>query len=98
MRPLLSAVGEAVGQAHSLPSQQAVRTQLGVQRGVEHANRGLSHQEAAPKQVEIIQRHQETLWSTKRRMWSYGGRRQRERMWEKCFRFTVKEIYKKSCD
>lgn len=59
MRPLFSVVRQAVGQADSLPGQQAVRAELGEQGGVEDTVGGLSHQQAAPKQVEVIQRHEE---------------------------------------
>lgn len=60
MRPLLSAEGQTVSQADPLPSQQAVRVEPREQRGVEDADGGLGHQQAAPKQVEVIQRHEET--------------------------------------
>lgn len=66
MCPLLSAVRQAVGQADSLPGQQAVRTQLGEQRDVEDTDGGLRHQQAAPEKVEVIQRHQEA-WRRRRR-------------------------------
>ena len=76
MRPLLSAVRQAVGQADSLPGQQAVRADLGKQGDVEDADGGLSHQQAAPEEVEVIQRHQEA-WRRRRRRrrewWSYSG-------------------------
>ena len=66
MCPLLSAVGQAVGQADPLPGQQAVRAELGEQGHVEDPDGGLSHQQAAPKQVEVVQRHEEA-WRRRRR-------------------------------
>lgn len=59
LRPLLSAAGQAVGQADPLPGQQAVWAEPREQRGVEDADGGLRHQQAAAQQVEIIQRHEE---------------------------------------
>lgn len=70
LRPLLSCVCQTVSQADSLPSQQAVRVESREQRGVEDADRGLSHQQAAPKQVEVIQRHEETWRRYGRTLWS----------------------------
>ena len=69
MRPLRSAARQAVGQADSLPGQQAMRAEPREQRGVEDTVGCLSHQQAAPKQVEVIQRHQEAWreWRKKRR-------------------------------
>lgn len=50
---------QTVSQSDPLPGQQAVRAELREQRGIEDADGGLSHQQAAPKEVEVIQRHQE---------------------------------------
>lgn len=50
---------QTVSQSDPLPGQQAVRAELREQRRIEDADGGLSHQEAAPKEVKVIQRHQE---------------------------------------
>jgi len=89
--PLLSAGGHGIGQADPLPGQQAVGGEAGEERDVEDPVGGLSHQEAATQEVEVVQGGQEPCRERRARVKRRGrdmGRKSTD-FFVKLARYTV---------